>query len=78
MVEGERKLTAAGRELVSLAARVRAREAQLERLNTDLRAMPSKQALAMRAEVATTKAALARQRAALDRQVGKAQYYVAL
>ncbi|KAK9828598.1 hypothetical protein WJX72_000955 [[Myrmecia] bisecta] len=66
---GLSKVKATNRQLQSLAKQVASTEKSANNLVRDLRELPSKPALALRAEVATQAAAAKRQRQALDRVV---------
>ncbi|BDA47911.1 RGS1-HXK1-interacting protein 1 [Coccomyxa sp. Obi] len=67
--QGLQKLQATARQLRSLSSKVKATESAAERLVKTLRELPSKEALALRSEMATKAAAAKQQRAALERQL---------
>lgn len=67
--QGLQKLQATARQLRNLSSKVKGTETAAERLVKTLRELPSKEALALRSEMATKAAAAKQQRAALDRQL---------
>ncbi|CAL8463106.1 g2640 [Coccomyxa elongata] len=67
--QGLQKLQATARQLHSLCSKVKATESAAESLVKTLRELPSKEALALRSEMATKAAAARQQRAALERQI---------